>query len=389
MKILYLTNAFPYPLTSGYLRHYFLIKELAPRHAITLLSVVGGKFNAEHLKALQPYTDCIYTFTSKTKGQPIAQKIIHRAIGLVRGDSAILQMRQMLKKLLAQDRYDALMLTGKHTYAAIADLETPPIIADMCDATSVRLRGTLTYASPIKRLPVWVEYQQVKQIERGILNRSEHVLFASLRDCEALAHDRPATIVPNGVDVDYWRRSSPQLGKNTLIFTGAMNYPPNADAARYLIKTILPLVQKTVPDVRVLIVGHSPPPDLVELGKHPSVTVTGFVDDMRPYLEQATVFVAPLRFGAGIQNKVLEAMAMELPIVASAVAAEGLRTEAGDCPFIETADTAEQYAALICKRLAEAPTPAAGAREYVETNFVWKRSGELLNRILETVTQRR
>jgi glycosyltransferase involved in cell wall biosynthesis len=389
MKILYLTNAFPYPLTSGYLRHYFLIKELAQQHAITLLSVVGGKFDPANLKALQPYTERILTFTSKSRGQPIVQKIIYRADGLVRGDSAIRQMRDALKKLLAEDQYDALLLSGKHTYEAIADLVTPPVVADMCDATSVRLRGSMSYAKPAKVAPLWVEYQQVQHIERQILNRSEHVLFASLRDCEALSHSRPATVVPNGVDTEYWKRTTPNLGHNTLIFTGAMNYPPNSDAAHCLITEILPLVQKRVPDVKLLIVGHSPTPDLVELGKHPSVTVTGFVDDMRPYLEQASVFVAPLRFGAGIQNKVLEAMAMELPVIASSIAAEGLRTEEGECPFIQTAETAEEYAALIIKQFAQEPTPAKAARAYIEDNFVWKRSGALLSRIFENVAQRR
>ena len=385
MKIIYITNAFPYPLTSGYLRHYFLIKELAQQHSITLLSVVGGKFDPKNLDALRPYTEQILTFTSKARGQPLAKKAINRVDSMLRGDSAIRQMRAALKELLAKDHYDAVMLSGKHTYSAIKDLATPPVIADMCDATSVRLKGTLSYTSTVKSVPVWLEYQQVQRIEKEILDRSKQVLFASLRDCEALAQSRPASVVPNGVDVDFWHRSSPTLGQNTLIFTGAMNYPPNTDAARYLITTILPLVQRAIPEAQVLVVGHSPTPDLVELGRQPGVTVTGFVDDVRPYLEQATVFVAPLRFGAGIQNKLLEAMAMELPVIASDLAAEGLRTASGDCPFIEVASTPEQYAELVVAKLRENPAPVPGAREYIKTHFLWERSGEQLNRIIHEI----
>jgi glycosyltransferase involved in cell wall biosynthesis len=389
MRLLYITNAFPYPLTSGYLRHYFLIKELAQRHSITLLSVVGGKFDRQHLSALEPYTESIQTFTSKTKGQPIAKKIVHRMDGIVRGDSAVRQMGQALKSLLAQGDYDALLLSGKHTYSAIKHLQTPPVIADMCDATSVRLRGTLSYTNALKSVPVWLEYQQVRRIESEILNRSKHVLFASIRDCEALSDSRPATVVPNGVDIDYWQRTSPTLGRNTLVFTGSMNYPPNSDAARYLITAILPLVQRSVPDVKVLIVGHSPTPDLVELGRNPAVTVTGFVDDVRPYLEEATVFVAPIRFGAGIQNKLLEALAMELPVVASPLAADGLRTNEGDCPYAQTAENPEQYADLIVAALKQHTVPVSGAREFIKRHFVWQRSGEQLHQIIQNVAARR
>lgn len=388
MKILYITNAFPFPLTSGYLRHYFLIKELSQQHSITLFSVVGGKFDKKHLSALEPYTESIRTFTSRTKGQPLVKKIVHRLDGMARGDSAIREMSQAIKALLATEHYDALMLSGKHTYAAIKDLVTPPVIADMCDATSVRLRGTLSHTSGLKSAPVWLEYQQVRRIENDILHRSQHVLFASIRDCEALSQSRPATIVPNGVDIDYWQRAAPTLGRDTMVFTGAMNYPPNTDAACYLITAILPLVRQAVPDVKLLIVGHSPPPELVALGNQPGVTVTGFVDDVRPYLEQASVFVAPLRFGAGIQNKLLEALAMELPVVASPLAADGLRTAGGECPFAQTADTPEQYAALITAALRQENTPVSAAREFIRNHFVWKRSGEQLNQIFEDLARR-
>jgi glycosyltransferase involved in cell wall biosynthesis len=168
-----------------------------------------------------------------------------------------------------------------------------------------------------------------------------------------------------------------------------MNYPPNTDAARYLITVILPLIKQTVPDVKVLIVGHSPTPDLIELGKQPGVTVTGFVDDMRPYLEQASIFVAPLRFGAGIQNKLLEALAMELPVIASPLAADGMRTEDGECAFVQTADTPQQYATLITTQLRQDAASVSGAREFIKSHFIWKRSGEQLEQIFKNVVGRR
>jgi len=116
--------------------------------------------------------------------------------------------------------------------------------------------------------------------------------------------------------------------------------------------------------------------------------VTGYVDDVRPYLERATLFVAPLRFGAGVQNKLLEAMAMEVPVVVSPLAAEGLHAEDGGRPPVYIAETAPQLAQIICQQLVERskePAPDAEARRFVETHFVWKRSGERVDRILKMV----
>src|SRR6185436_243817 len=104
--------------------------------------------------------------------------------------------------------------------------------------------------------------------ERMLIGNAAHLLFASVRDCEALVgRSRGATVVPNGVDTVFWRRAAPELGANTIAFTGAMDYPPNTDAALFLIETILPLVQRSIPEARALIVGRDPPPRLVKAGQ--------------------------------------------------------------------------------------------------------------------------
>jgi glycosyltransferase involved in cell wall biosynthesis len=306
---------------------------------------------------------------------------------LITGDEAVRRMREAVARLTREERFDLMLFSGKRTFPAIEQLRTLPIVADMCDATSIRIRGSMRYAR-LRRLPqLLVEYQQVRRVERALVRTAAHLLFASGRDHDALlglAQTR-ATVVPNGVDLEFWRRSSGERGADTLVFTGAMDYPPNTDAALVLIEGILPLVRRTVPDARVLIVGRDPPPQLVRAGQQPGVTVTGFVEDVRPYLEQATVFVAPLRFGAGIQNKVLEAMAMEVPVIASPLAADGVRAEGGQEAPVHVAHDQQQFAQLIIRRLAERATTAAPdteARRYVEQHFVWRRSGELLEQVL-------
>ncbi|GAB4416682.1 MAG: TIGR03087 family PEP-CTERM/XrtA system glycosyltransferase [Anaerolineae bacterium] len=390
MRVLYLTNGFPFPLTSGYLRHYHLIRELSAWHRITLLSVVGPSFRAEHAEALRPYTERVLTFRSSGRGRSRAGKALAWGRATLLGQSPERAMRAAIRQLLAEQPFDAVLFSGKETLAAIDGLRTPPVVADFTDAASQRVRGQIAVSGGLKRLALYAKLIRVQRLERRILARAAHGLFASVRDRDALVGGpHPAmTVVPNGVDTAYWQRQSPALGQGTLVFTGAMNYAPNVDAALHLIRDILPLVQRELPDTRALIVGHSPRPALVAEGQRPGVTVTGFVDDVRPYLEQATVFVAPLRFGAGIQNKLLEALAMELPVIASPLAAQGLYTEDGTPPPLRVASTPEGFAEVICEELrarADDPTPEADARRFVMTHFDWQVSAQRVHEVLQKV----
>jgi glycosyltransferase involved in cell wall biosynthesis len=168
-----------------------------------------------------------------------------------------------------------------------------------------------------------------------------------------------------------------------VVFTGNLRYAPNADAALHLATQIFPLVHKAVPNAELLLVGRDPLPELREAAQRcEGITVTGFVDDVRPYLERAALFAAPLRFGAGIQNKVLEALAMELPVVASRVAAEGLHTVDGQRPPVEIASQPNDFVRAIVTLLARGAAPATEGRAYVERNFSWERSGDLVEQAL-------
>jgi glycosyltransferase involved in cell wall biosynthesis len=302
-------------------------------------------------------------------------------------------MRAAVERMAREEPFDAVLFSGKRTYPAIAGLRGIPLVADMCDATSVRFRGAMRYSGLGKLPALGLEYLRVRSVERRLAREASHLLFASCRDREAIAGagGNHATVVPNGVDLDYWSRSSGKLGRDTIVMTGAMDYAPNLDAALHLIEEILPRVRGSVPAARLLIVGRDAPPRLVEAGKRFGACVTGWVPDVRPYLERASVFAAPLRFGAGIQNKLLEAMAMGVPVVASPLAAEGLRTEEGHVPPVAVAGSAEEFAAQIVRKLAEArndPAPCDRSRSFVEQNFVWARSTSKLEEVIAAVVAR-
>jgi glycosyltransferase involved in cell wall biosynthesis len=260
-------------------------------------------------------------------------------------------------------------------------------VVDLCDATSSRLQGEARHARPLRRADLRLQQIAMRRIERALIARGQQLLVATERDRDLLlgpAAGSPAgpgegadraVVVPNGVDVDRWSRSSPTLG-SAVAFCGNLAYPPNEDAARQLVDEVMPQVWAHRPDTEVLLVGRGASTSLREAVRDPRVTVTGFVPDVRPLLERAAVFVAPLRFGAGIQNKLLEAMAMEIPVVTSALAADGLRT-GGDEPPVGIADDPAAMAALVVARLDDAtadPTPDRRGRSWVGERFAWDRS---------------
>ena len=384
MRILYITNGFPYPLTSGYLRHYFLIQELARAHQITLLSLVRPDFADEHLEAMRPFTEQLFTFPVTAKNGSLAGNTLAQARTLLGREPAMREMCDTMATLIGKSAYDLVLLSGRQTYPALECLDGLPVVVDLCDAAAARLRGTLPYVRPSRKPAAWVSYLRMKQIERRLIRGAEHMLFISPRDRDATlgGSARDCTIVPNGIDTEAWIRSTPTRGQEEIVFTGGMDYPPNTDAALLLIEKILPLVRREVSGVHLSIVGRDPPARLIEAGRQGGAEVTGFVDDVRPYLERATLLAAPIRFGAGMQNKVLEAMSMGLPVVTSQVVADGLRPETGQTAPVEIAEMPQDCAGRIVRQLIDSradPSPDTEAREFVEEHFCWGRSGQTLD----------
>ncbi|MGE3315943.1 MAG: glycosyltransferase [Planctomycetaceae bacterium] len=389
MRILYLTHGFPYPLTSGRLRQYHFIRELAERHSVTLVSIVGKGCTSADIEAVEAVADRVMTVVSAAKDGGFRQKTINRLRTLfTESNPALDRMRQTVQELLSKEPFDAIVASAG-TMAILDGLNTPPVVCDICDAAALHLRGRIRYAPWLRRPLLKLAIRLAEQYTTKIASKADHVLFASQRDLEAAVKDESsrASVVANGVDIEYWKRSTPALGCDTIIFTGGMRYAPNNDAALYLIRDILPIVRKSIPEAQLLIVGHSPTAALVDAGRRtPGVTVTGFVEDVRPYMEQAAVFAAPLRFGAGIQNKLLEAMAMEVPIVTSQLAADGLLPGDHIEPPVQVANSTEAYAQAIIRELVARridPTPDTRGRRFVETNFTWEGSGATIEAILK------
>jgi polysaccharide biosynthesis protein PslH len=194
-------------------------------------------------------------------------------------------------------------------------------------------------------------------------------------------------LVGNGVDLDYFRSSGQAKRPGSIVFTGVMDYFPNVDAVRWFCEAVLPLVQREVPEAHLTICGSRPTAAVRRLAKRRGVAVTGSVPDTRPYLDQAEVFIAPLRLARGVQNKVLEALAMGLPCIASTAAWRGTAIPAGAGLLV--ADKAEEFAALVVRLLRDAAFRAElaqKARAAAEVRYRWADQLAALDRVIAAVT---
>jgi polysaccharide biosynthesis protein PslH len=224
------------------------------------------------------------------------------------------------------------------------------------------------------------ELSRTRRAEGDLACRFDHMLVTAPSDRNALLGLVPLgkspseiSVLPNGVDLEYFHPSAEfQRDPETIIFSGKMSYHANISMAKYLVKEIMPRIWKFRPAVRLYIVGKDPAPAIKKMTRNPLITVTGTVDDIRPYLWRAAVSVVPLLYGAGIQNKILEAMATGTPVVTTCQALSALQAQPGKDLFVSDDPDGFSQAVLqlIANRELQQKTGDAGVT-YVRTFHSW------------------
>jgi polysaccharide biosynthesis protein PslH len=222
--------------------------------------------------------------------------------------------------------------------------------------------------------------------EKKVFEYFENKIIISETDRDLIPHidKNKIQVVPNGVDFEYFNHSAvyEKQKKYDIVFTGNMGYPPNVNCAMYIAETILPLMIHEFPNIRIVFAGANPHSSLQKLrNKH--IEVTGWVDDIREYYANSKVFLAPMQIGTGLQNKLLEAMAMKLPCVTSSLANNALGAEHGK--EIIVADEAHEVAkalSYLLNNIDESNRIANNGFEYVKKRFSWVAWGEKLNNII-------
>jgi sugar transferase (PEP-CTERM/EpsH1 system associated) len=387
MRVLVLASYIPSYYKGAEIRLLHLLRHLSRPHEMTLWAINRRGVAAEEIAALLP--DCRLELQPfpPPKGRLAAR--LRRSRWFQRYRS-LLQSRppavaniyhpalqSRLKHFVALNEFDLIHVNQIMVWQYLPRPVATPVLlckdnawADLAEREWQATRQWLP--RQVKR----VEAGNMRRYEKAAVESSDHCVVVSERDKELihqLAPNTPLSVVPNGVDTEQFQPSPEPAGPPHLVFTGAMGWQPNAEAMIYFCREILPAVRTRFPDVQLSIVGLHPPPEVVALGEQPHIHVTGFVPDVRPYIAEATVYIAPLRLGSGTRLKILEAMAMGKAVVSTTIGAEGLAVTDG-CHLM-IADEAADFATRICELLADpARRQALGqaGRALVETCYDWR-----------------
>jgi glycosyltransferase involved in cell wall biosynthesis len=266
-----------------------------------------------------------------------------------------------------------------------------PQVIDAVDSISSLFAQARHHAPSWKhRLMAQADLHRTRRFEAQLTDRFERVVVSSVRDADSFAGlvgrqavDR-VVAVPNGVDLDHFKPNDRPTAPATVLFTGKMSYHANSAAALRLVQSIMPLVWRHRPDAKVVLAGKDPSAAIRSLTSDPRVTVTGYVDDLREHFWSATAVIAPLVYGTGIQNKVLEALACGVPVVASPKACEGLSATAGRDVLVGQND--EEVAAHVITLIEHAEVRKRvieDGRRYVTAHHNWTTLGHALVNVYE------
>lgn len=332
MKIFVLLPRIPYPLEKGdKLRAFNQIKQLAKHNEIVLCALNDNSQVSEQdaFRALQPYCQSI-NFIKISKPQI--------ALGLVRAFFKGLPMqcgyfynRKAAKKINALiDKHKPDMLFGQLLRVAeyIRKKDIPKCI-DYQDVFSYGMKRRADIASPITRPIFSMEYKRLKRYEAAIFDDFDVKTIISEPDRELIPHPKKneILIIPNGVDHEFFAPQEREK-KYDIVFTGNMSYAPNVNAVEYLANEILPIVWKQIPNAKMYVAGATPDPK-VKKAACDNIIISGWLDDIRDAYAQSRIFIAPMRIGTGLQNKLLEAMSMGLPAITTPLANGSLGAENG------------------------------------------------------------
>ncbi len=389
MKILYLAHRIPYPPNKGdKIRSFHEIRCLAKNHEVHLACLVDDPGDLKHTRDLEAFCRRVLAVSLGRVRSRIAggtSLLRGRAVSTGYFYSPVLQ--RTLDRWIGSEGYDAAVCFSAPMaeYILRAPAQPPLKVMDFCDVDSDKWRQ---YASESRFPKRWLYAIESRRLQRyeGRVNRSfDHSLFVSTPEADLFTGLFPGArnirTVPNGVDHGFF---SPSLHGSArtrdpegpvLLFTGAMDYHPNVDGVAWFAEEMFPAIRSRRPGAVFTIVGSRPAPKVRALGEQPGIRVTGFVEDVRPYYAQADVCVIPLRLARGVQNKVLEAMSMALPVVATSRANQGIRATSGEELIIRDDAAGFREAVLsLLESPAEGFSMGRRARAFVRAHFDWDRN---------------
>jgi polysaccharide biosynthesis protein PslH len=382
-NLLYLVHRLPYPPNKGdKVRSYHLLKHLRAQHEVFLGTFVDDPDDEQHVPTvralctdlhvsrLRPRAAKVCSLTALPAGRPLTLDYYRSAA-----------MHAWVREVMAAHRIDAIVVFSSAMAQFVPQAPTMPVLVDFVDVDSAKWTQ---YASNHRWPLSWLyrrEGERLLAYEREVASRAQRSFFVTENEVALFNAAAPecaprVQAIGNGVDSDFF---APDAARTTpfatdeipVVFTGAMDYWPNIDAVTWFAQEIFPLLRAKHPGLRFYIVGRSPPASVQALASA-EVVVTGTVPDVRPYLQYAAVVVAPLRVARGIQNKILEAMAMARPVVAAQSCVEAIHAQPGTelIPALEAGDFVREVSALLNDPI-RATTLGAAGRQRVVQGYSW------------------
>jgi len=384
MKILWVkAGGLVPPDTGGKIRSYHILRELARDHSITFFSFYGAHANDSHSQLEQTF-ERVITISLNLPEPKSFRELCNYGLRLLTLEPYNISkycrpnVRRALRRLLEQERFDAMVCDFVIAAGSVPwDLPTPKILFTHNVESVIWKRHCQVARNPLWKALSWREWRTMQAAERKYLQQADHVLTVSEDDRRSFARLVDAaklSVVPTGADTEFFTPTKEPETPNSLVFTGSMDWLPNEDGVIYFMNEILPFIRQGVPEVSLTIVGRNPSQRLRDLAAGiANVHLTGWVEDIRPFLSQAAVCVVPLRIGGGTRLKIFEAMSMEKAIVSTTIGAEGLPVHPEEHLLIadEPAEFAKSTLALL-RDVERRRSMGISARELVVRNYSWR-----------------
>jgi sugar transferase (PEP-CTERM/EpsH1 system associated) len=391
VKVLFVCHRLPYPpKRGGKIRPFNVIRHLHRQgHEVTVASLARSPGEAEEGVGLRDH--CADMLIETVTGMAATARMVARLPTLVPSSMGYFYSPRLMRRIRAKLHTTSFDLIFVHCSSVAGYVARASATAKVFDLGDIDSQKWLLY-SRFRAWPLaagyWLEGVKLERAERRLASNFD--LCTCTTRAELKTFDNFNTGIssgwfPNGVDAEYFAPAPEGYDANIICFVGRMDYYPNQEAMQTFCRDVLPMIRVRHPMTRLRIVGANPSDGIIALGELPGVTVTGSVDDVRPYVQNTALTVAPLSIARGTQNKILESMAMGVPVVASVQAASGVDALPGE--HLLVADTPQEYSDAILSLLEEPDKRAhfaTSGRERVLCNHSWDSSMGRLDTLIES-----
>jgi polysaccharide biosynthesis protein PslH len=403
MNILFLSTRSPYPLISGHsLRTYHILKGAAQNHNVTFITFVQlpeHELKKENLAHLRSFCKAVYPFKipadmSKLTFAKMLFLNLFSSLPFVAQKYDAPLMREKIREIIQREHIDLVHVDMLPLAAYINEFENLPKILVNHNVESIRLyRWFRTEPKPLKKAYLGIQWLKLKTFEQSAMNKFDGCVVVSEIDKKLLLKmgvKSKLFVVPNGTNTKFFKPSNGKVVGNSVLWIGHMDVHTNKDAVLYFWKDIYPILRRKHPEVKVTFVGTAPPKEIADATKlDGKVRATGFVEDIRPYINEAAVMVVPIRIGSGTRLKILDAMAMGKAIVSTSVGCEGINVSNGKDILI--GDDPEDFANKIVELLKNPDMRTNLEKNAIELakTYDWSLIGESQELVYKDVMSRR